>query len=184
VFLLSKIIAVAFVIVAMLAVAMASGITFQLIKGARIDVGYYLIKLSLFVGLPALMFGVLAIFLQTVVNRKFVGLLLMLALLGYLAFAPEFGITNNLLLPFTIPDPGMRHGYADVLPALWFAGYWCGIAVLLAVASHLLWVRGAGTLWTRLRFAPRAVTPAAAVLAVLALLGTAATAAHVSGVLL
>jgi hypothetical protein len=54
--------------------------------------------------------------------------------------------------------------------------------VLLAVASHLIWVRGAGTLWTRLRHLH--VTPAAAVLAVLALLGTAATAAHISGVLL
>jgi ABC-2 type transport system permease protein len=174
VFLLSKIIAVAVVILALLAVAMATGVTFQLYKGAEsIDVGYYLIKLSLFVGLPALMYGVLAIFIQTVVNRKFVSLLLMLALLGIIGYADEVGITNKLLLPFSIP----YRGYANLLPSLLYAGYWTSIALLIGLASHLLWVRGAGSLWTRIKCVR--ITPAAAVIAVLALAGTAATAGYI-----
>ncbi len=180
VFLASKIIAVALVILALLAVAMTTGVTFQLIKGAEsIDVGYYLIKLLMFVGLPALMYGVLAIFVQTVVNRKFVGLLIMLALLGVVAFAPEIGIQHRLLWLFTIPDPGMSPGYAAYIPSLWYAAYWSSIAVLIAMASYLLWVRGSASLWTRIKHAYRPLTPAAALVAVLSIAGTAATGGYI-----
>jgi ABC-2 type transport system permease protein len=179
IFLLSKIIAVALVVFALLAVGMISGIVFQLIMRAEsIDVGYYLLKLILVVGLPALMYGVLAILIQTVVNRKFVGLLLMLAVLGLMAFADELHIDRFLHL-FAIPDPGMVPGYEVFGKSLWFAGYWTGIAVLIAIASYLIWVRGAASLWTRLARAHRSITPRAAVIALLALGGAAATGGYI-----
>jgi ABC-2 type transport system permease protein len=179
IFLLSKIIAVALVILGLLAVGIITGIVFQLImKAQSIDIGYYLLKLILVVGLPALMYGVLAILIQTVVNRKFVGLLLMLAVLGVMAFADEIGIDRFLHL-FAIPDPGMAPGYGVFSKSLWFAGYWTGIAVLIAIASYLIWVRGAASLWTRLARAPRSITPRAALIAVLALGGAAAAGGYI-----
>lgn len=149
VFLASKIIAMTLVIVALLTIATTTGIVFQLIMSAeRIDVGLYLIKLGMLVGLPALLYGVLAIFVQTVVNRKFVGLLIMLAVLCVMSIAPTL-IKNPLLLLFTIPDPGIASGDAFVSSML-LAGYWISIAMLIAIASHLLWVRGSASLWTRI----------------------------------
>lgn len=149
VFLASKIIAMTLVIVALLTIATTTGIVFQLIMSAeRIDVSLYLIKLEMLVGLPALLYGVLAIFVQTLVNRKFVGLLIMLAVLCVMSIAPTL-IDNHLLLLFTIPDPGIASGDAFVRSML-LAGYWISIAVLIAIASHLLWVRGSASLWTRI----------------------------------
>jgi ABC-2 type transport system permease protein len=183
VFLASKIIATGLVILALLGVGMATGIVFQWMKGSEsIDVAFYLIKLPLIVGLPALMYSMLAIFIQTVVNRKFVGLLIMLALLCVVGFAADFGLDNPLLTLFTIPDaelPGTQAYARFFLYSLWFAVYWTGIAVLVGVASYLLWVRGSGSLWTRMRLAHQAVTPAVAVIAAIAFVGTAATAGYI-----
>jgi hypothetical protein len=150
VFLASKIIATTVVIVALLTIAITTGIVFQLLRGAEsIDVGLYLIRLGMFVGLPALLYGVLAVFVQTVVNGKFAGLLIMLAVLCVMTLAPAF-VDNPLLLLFTIPDPGISSDYSAYIPSFLVAGYWTSIALLIAIASHLLWVRGTASLWARL----------------------------------
>jgi hypothetical protein len=175
VFLASKLIAMTLVIVTLLTIAISTGIVFQLIKGAEsIDIGLHLIKLGMFVGLPALLYGVLSVFVQTVVNRKFVGLLIMLAVLSVMSLAPGL-ISNPLLLPFTIPDPGMTSDYSAYIRSLWVAGYWTSIALLIAMVAHLLWVRGTASLWTRLERVHDPVMQAAALVAVLAVAGFAAT---------
>jgi hypothetical protein len=181
VFFLSKIVAVALVIVALLAVALITGIVFQLANGSGIEIGSYLIALPLEVGFPALMYAVLAILIQTVVNRKFVGLLLILAVLAFVGFASELGIESKLLVPFTIPEVPLSEINLQffIVRALWFAGYWTCVATLMAIAAYLLWVRGAGSLWTRIRRARLAVTPAVALIAGIALTGAAATAGYI-----
>jgi hypothetical protein len=183
VFVISKIVATAFVILTLLGVGMATGIAFQLVKGSEsIELALYLIKLTLIVGLPALMYSVLAVFIQTVVDQKFVGLLIMLAVLCVAGFASDLGIENPLLQLFNIPDaefPGTGVYLRFFLYPLTFAAYWTGVTVLIAVASYLIWVRGSGSLWTRIRNAPHALTPALACVAAIAFLGTAATAGYI-----
>ena len=182
VFLISKIVAVALVILALLAVAMTTGIVFQLVRGAsEIAIGPYLIKLVLLVGLPALMFGVLAILIQTVVNQKFVGLLLMLVVLGLVGAAEDLGIKNELIMLFYIPDVPLTniHMRDFLIRSLWFAGYWSCVTALIATAAYLIWVRGAASLWTRIGRAHLAITPALVVIAGLALAGTAATGGYI-----
>jgi hypothetical protein len=181
VLLTSKIAAVALVILALLAAAMASGIVFQLVRGAsEIAVSSYLITLILLIGLPALMFGVLAIFIQTVVNQKLVGLLLMLVVLILVAVADAYGI-NKLVVLFEIPDVPLTEINLSyfVIRSLWYAGYWTCVSVLIAVATYLIWVRGNGSLWVRIRRAHLAVTPAVVLIAVMALAGAAGIAGYI-----
>src|SRR5206468_3103394 len=51
--------------------------------------------------------------------------------------------------------------------------------VLVALAAHLLWVRGTGSLWTRIKQAPLAITPAVASVAGVALAGAAGAAGYI-----
>jgi ABC-2 type transport system permease protein len=183
VFLVSKIAAVALVILALLCVVMVTGIAFQLLNGVTdIEIGFYLVKLLLVIGLPALMFGVFAILVQSVVNQKYLGLLILLAVLVALPFASYVGIENKLFVPFELPDVPLsdlnRYGHF-LARTLWFAAYWLCVAVLIAIAAHLVWVRGAGSLWTRMKRARHAVTPAVASLAGVALAGTAASGGYI-----
>ena len=180
---MSKILAVVLVIVALLAVAMITGIVFQLFNGITdIDIGIYLVKLFLEIGLPAVLFGVLAILIQTVVNQKFVGLLVMIAVLVCVPFASVVGIENQLLVLFDLPDIPLsdmdRYGHY-LSGAMWFAAYWTCVAVLIAIGAYLIWIRGTGSLWTRIKRAHLSVTPAVASIAGVALAGTAATAGYI-----
>jgi hypothetical protein len=140
------------------------------------------VKLGLVVGLPALMLGVLAMLVQTVTNQRFVGLLIMLVLLVAIPSAGLIGIENPLLLPLRVPDFVLsdmnRYGHF-LARTLWFCIYWGCITVLVGLAAHLLWVRGTGTLWSRLKQAPLAITPAVASVAGVALAGAAGAAGYI-----
>jgi ABC-2 type transport system permease protein len=183
VFLISKIIAIAFTVLTLLVVLTIVGIAYQLIRGITdIEIGFYLVKLGLVVGLPALMLGVLAILVQTVTNQRFVGLLIMLMLLVAIPSAGLIGIENPLLLPFRVPDFTLsdmnRYGHY-LARTLWFCAYWGCMTVLVALAAHLIWVRGTGSLWTRIKQAPLAITPAVASVAGVALAGAAGAAGYI-----
>jgi ABC-2 type transport system permease protein len=183
VFVTSKIIAIAFTVLILLVVLTIVGIGYQLIRGITdIEIGFYLVKLGLVVGLPALMFGVLAMLVQTMTNQRFVGLLIMLALVIAIPSAGLIGIENPLLLPLRIPDFVLsdmnRYGHF-LARTLWFCAYWGCITVLVALATHLIWVRGTGSLWTRIKQAPLAITPAIASVAGVALAGAAGAAGYI-----
>jgi hypothetical protein len=49
----------------------------------------------------------------------------------------------------------------------------------MAIVAYLLWVRGAGSLWTRIRHARLLVTPAVALIVGIALTGAAATGGYI-----
>ena len=183
VFFLAKLVAVALVLLLLLVVIMAAGIAFQLANGITdIDFGFYLVKMLLMAGLPALMFAVLAMLIQTVVNQKFIGLLIALAVVLAAAFAPGIGIDSYLLRLFELPEVPLsdlnRYGHY-LARALWFAAYWTCVTVLVGVATYLIWLRGTGSLWTRVKRAHLAITPAVASVAGVALAGTAASAGYI-----
>src|SRR5262249_35983770 len=106
----------------------------------------------------------------------------MLAVIVAVLSAAKTGIGDPLLALFQIPDFVLsdmnRYGHF-LSRALWFAAYWGGLAVLVAVAAPLPWVRGTGSLWTRIKQAPRAMTPAVASVAGVALAGTAAAGGYI-----
>ncbi|MBF9221245.1 M1 family aminopeptidase [Hymenobacter ruricola] len=174
----SRFLALGLVAGAWLVLLMAAGGTAQvLLGGTAPEVGLYL---QTFFGLQwveCLLFALLALLVHVLVNQKFIGHLVVLAVYGFLVFAPVLGIEHKLLVFSASP----RWTYTDMAgfgptlaPWLWFKGYWAAWALLLAVAGVLFWVRGreAGVA-TRLQLARRRFTGSLVRVAAVAAVGIA-----------
>ncbi len=86
---------------------------------------------------------------QTIVNNKYVGYTVMIIFYVVVYIAPDaLGLHHVLLkydgtVPYTYSD---MNGYGHfVAPLAWLNGYYMAGALLLAVLTNLLWVRGAET---------------------------------------
>jgi ABC-type transport system involved in multi-copper enzyme maturation permease subunit len=142
---------------------MLAGITTQLLMGHHDLQPLLWLQILFGLGLPKfLLFGVLAIAVHVLVNQKFLGHLLALAAYAVMLFGPKFGLEHHLLRYATSPDwtfsdiAGFRGG---LMPWAWFTLYWAGWALLLAMGTRLLWVRGVeGGTGARWRMAKARVT--------------------------
>jgi ABC-2 type transport system permease protein len=172
----SKLFALMLVQVLVVLTIFAAGIIVQIAQG------YYHFQLSLYfrelllnrlTGLWILC--VLAIFVQTLVNNKYLGHFVMVLYIVATLALPPAGFQDYLYRfgqtpPVTYSD---MNGYGPFLqPLIWFRLYWAIGAVLLAIITNLLWIRGTDTNWrTRMGLAKerfsRASLAAAAVCAVL-----------------
>ncbi|GAB3229568.1 M1 family aminopeptidase [Hymenobacter seoulensis] len=101
-----------------------------------------------------LLLCVLAMLVQVLVNNKYVGHFVMV--LYYVAniFRGQLGLNHHLLDYGGNPDIpySAMNGYGHFVQGfVWFKVYWAAFAVLLAVLSNLLWVRGteASLSWRR-----------------------------------
>jgi ABC-2 type transport system permease protein len=136
-------------------IVIACGIGVQLARGyTHLELPLYLagagLQLVGFVQLCAL-----ALFIQTLVNHRYVGYLVMIVYYLATLFMPILGFEHNLYR-FS-GDPGYEYsdmnGFGPFLgPWAWFNLYWSLAAVLLALLSSLLWPRG-GETRLRLRLA-------------------------------
>ena len=170
----AKVCALVVVVAALLATTIVTGMGVQAWYGYyNFEVGLYLRGLFLVAGIPFLLAAVLAVFLQVATNNRYLGFLLMLLyfISGPVLSAWDF---NHYLYQYG-RAPGAPYsdmnGYGHfVQPLFWFHLYWAFGAGMLAVAIHLLWVRGvAASLRDRLRFARQRFTPPVrAALAILA----------------
>jgi ABC-2 type transport system permease protein len=135
----------------------------------QVSMGYYEFELGVYARVlfeirltDYLLFALLALFVQVVVNQKYVGHLIAVIAYVLVAFGPQFGIEPGLLVYGS--DPGwaysdMRGLEPFIGPWLLFKLYWAAWALLLAVAAKLLWPRGTERgLGTRLRLARRRLT--------------------------
>ncbi|MDO1450791.1 ABC transporter permease [Rhodocytophaga aerolata] len=125
---------------------MAAGI------GMQVGMGYHKVEIGLYVqvlfGLQLidyLLFALLALVVHIVVNQKYSGYVVVLLVLGFIAFPATFGVEHPMLI--FGKDPGwwytdMRGFGPTLVPWLWFKLYWIAWALLLAVAARLLWARG------------------------------------------
>ena len=109
-----------------------------------------------------LLFAVLALVVQGLVNQKCLGHLAALIVYGVIVFAARLGIEHQLLVYGSGPEwsyTDMRGFGPSLGPWLWFKLYWAAWALLLAVVARLLWVRGMeGGLASRLQLARRRFT--------------------------
>ncbi|HEX8153556.1 MAG TPA: M1 family aminopeptidase, partial [Thermoanaerobaculia bacterium] len=138
--------ALAMMIVALQAVLMASGLLIQVAAGYfRFELGLYL---EIVFGLQLtryLLFAALAMLVHVVVDNKYFGHLLAVLCYLWTMFAGRLGVAHNLLVYGS--DSGWVYsdvsGFGPFLgPVLWFRLYWAGWALLFAVLSSLLWMRG------------------------------------------
>jgi ABC-type transport system involved in multi-copper enzyme maturation permease subunit len=158
-FLLPKLLAILTVMLAMGLVTIGGAIGVQLAKGfTRIEPGHYLIWYLAPWFADMVLFAVLALFVQTLVPHKFVGLLVMLLYYVAQSTLPTMGWDDHLYLYATTPPVplsdmnglGQFAGYAA-----WFRAYWFSCAVLLLVLAYGLWRRGnSAPLAMRLRRLP------------------------------
>lgn len=92
-----------------------------------------------------LLFAVLAFLVHVVVNQKYVALLVVLVAYTCIVFAFLLGVEHNLLVYGASPGwsfTDMRGFGPSLGPWLWFKLYWAAVALLLALATRLFWVRG------------------------------------------
>jgi ABC-2 type transport system permease protein len=146
---LGKFLGLGLVIVVWMAFFMAAAMLIQVYLGyPRFNVRLYLAALFGFQLADYLLFALLVLAVQTVVNQKYLGYGVALAAYGCIVFAPTLGIEHKLLIYAS--DLGwsyspMRGFGPSVWPWLWFKLYWAAWALLLAVAARLFLVRGKET---------------------------------------
>jgi ABC-2 type transport system permease protein len=147
----SKLFALMLVQVLVVLSIMLAGLTVQIGQGYfHFEFGFYARELFLNRLTELWILCVLAMFVQTVVNNKYLGHFVMVLYIvatialppaGFQDFLYRFGQTP----PVTHSD---MNGYGPFLGALvWFRLYWGAAAILLAIATDLLWVRGTDTTW-------------------------------------
>ena len=148
---LSKLTALAFVSLMVLAVTMICGILMQTVMGFyRYDLLQYFQELFLITFPGIMIYALLALFVQTLVPNKFVGHAVVIGAFVIQPILFNFGLENTLYLfgstpQYTYSDMN-RYGHF-VQAIVWSLVYWGAIAALLGVLSILFARRGADTSW-------------------------------------
>ena len=173
VLLLGKFLGLALVLAAFMIVLMLVGMLAQVIIGyTHFQVG---LSLGILFGLQLpeyLIFALLALVLQVVVNQKYVALLTTVVAYALIVFSGLLGLHHHLLIYGSGPGwsyTDMRGFGPSLPPWAWFKLYWAAWALMLGVVARLLWVRGRESgLRARFRIARYRLTRATVATAVLA----------------
>ncbi|HEX8905166.1 MAG TPA: ABC transporter permease, partial [Longimicrobiaceae bacterium] len=143
---LGKLLGLALVLAAWMALLALAGVLVQLRMGYhRFEPGLYLKVLFGLQLAQYLLFAVLALVVQGLVNQKYVGHLAALVAYAAILFAGRLGLGHHLLVYASAPRwyyTDMRGFGPSLGPWLWFTVYWAAWALLLAVVARVLWVRG------------------------------------------
>lgn len=151
VLLASKLLALMLVQVLVVATIMAAGLVVQIAQGYHhFEFSLYFRELFLNRLTELWIVCVLAIFIQTLVNNKYLGHFVMVLYIVATIALPPAGFQDFLYRfgeapPATYSD---MNGYGPFLqPLIWFRLYWGIAAVLLVIVTNLLWVRGTESGW-------------------------------------
>lgn len=143
---LPKIIAIFLVLLIVNIGGMATGIVFQLIKGAeQLGIDQYIARFILPSAIEAALIAILAVFAQVVSPNKYVGWGLMMVWFIGGIFLSNLGYENMLYSYAEGPqEPLSDMNGADGfwVGAYWARLYWACFAILLMVIAHSLWPRG------------------------------------------
>lgn len=153
-FVIPKIMAITLVLLASYLVAALTAILFQLFHGYT-DVSWsaYLLWFVLPGLITAVQLAALAVFVQALVPHKFMGWAVMLIYVVASVTMSTIGFEHNLYNyggESGVPLSDMNGMGRFWIGRAWFHAYWLAFALMLLVATHLLWRRGAET-----RLAPR-----------------------------
>jgi ABC-2 type transport system permease protein len=147
----SKLLALMLVQVLVVLTIMLAGLTVQIVQGYyHFQLGLYARELFLNRLTELWILCVLAMFVQTVVNNKYLGHFVMVLYIVATIALPPAGFQDYLYRFGQTPSVmySDMNGYGPFLAALvWFRLYWGVAAILLAIVTSLLWVRGTDTTW-------------------------------------
>src|SRR5262244_535089 len=147
----SKLAALMLIQVLVVLVILAAGIVVQASHGYyRFEFALYFKNLFAIVLIRLWILCALAMLVHTVVNHKYLGhFVMVLYLIATIAMGP-LGLEDYLhrygqVPSFTYSDMNKFGPYAR--PLFWFELYWAIAAVILAILTNLLWVRGTESSW-------------------------------------
>ncbi|MDQ3556579.1 MAG: hypothetical protein M3409_07350 [Gemmatimonadota bacterium] len=172
----AKLTALGLMVAVLQGVILVAGVLTQAAKGYfNFELGLYARSLFGLQLVDYLLLCVLVMLIHVLVNHKYMAHLLVVLYFVATLFMGQLGLEHNLYRFGS--DAGITYsdmnGYGPFLvPFFWFKAYWAAWALLLAVLTNLLWVRGQETAggW-RLRLARmRFRRPAAAAVSVAGLL--------------
>jgi len=147
----SKLLALMLMQVLVVLTIMLAGLTVQIAQGYyHFQLGLYARELFLNRLTELWILCVLAMFVQTVVNNKYLGHFVMVLYIVATIALPPAGFQDYLYRFGQTPSVTYSdmNGYGSFLAALvWFRLYWGVAAILLAIVTSLLWVRGTDTTW-------------------------------------
>jgi ABC-2 type transport system permease protein len=147
----SKLFALMLVQVLVVLSIMLAGLTVQFGQGYHhFELGLYFRELFLNRLTELWILSVLAIFIQTVVNNKYLGHFVMVLYIVATIALPPAGFQDYLYRFGETPTVTYSdmNGYGPFLAQLvWFRVYWGIGAILLAIVTNLLWVRGTDSNW-------------------------------------
>jgi ABC-2 type transport system permease protein len=180
----SKGVALGALVLALHAAAGATAIGVQLYRGyTHLEIGLYLRGLFLESAPIFLFIAALCLFVQVMVNHKFLGWLVSLSVYIAGQVLPAMRLENHLYRFASAPEAPYSdmNGYGHfVQPLAWFYLYWAFVCAVLVGLANLLWVRGTeSSLRLRLRLARQRLAPAAAASLLVALAGAAGTGAWI-----
>lgn len=180
VFIVSKFLAMCVVIVSLAVVIIVAAVISQLFQGYTVfEFGQYAIRGFVELIVPPILLAALAIFLQVVLNNRWLGMAAMMVFFVVSLVMSQVGF-DHALYRYGFPPTGPwsdMNGYGHFLGiALWYSLYWSFVALLLLVLAYQLWSRGALTpIWSRLGGLFGRFSPATAGLAAAALIGAGLT---------
>ncbi|MBV9747208.1 MAG: hypothetical protein JO157_00185, partial [Acetobacteraceae bacterium] len=179
-YVIPKSLAVMLVLFSTLLISVAGGMLMQLYHGyTDFELGKYLLWYVLPTTVDFTLLAVLAVFIQALSPHKFVGWGLMVLYLITRVTFRNLGWGDALFNYSAHPEAplsDMNGAGSFWIGAWWFRLYWSAFAVLLLVAAHALWRRGAETrLGPRFRRLPSRLRGSAGVVAAAALGVFAAT---------
>jgi aminopeptidase N len=178
-----KIVAIFLVLLAVNLAAMATGLFYQLVEGAReAGIPQYLGWFILPAAIDGLLIAILAVFFQVLSPNKYVGWGLMFVWFVGSIFLNNMGYSNPL---YTYDNsPSVPLSDFSGAGSFWFGQavlqfYWLCFGLFLAVVAHLIWPRGTDLgLGVRFRRARNFATAPVIATAAVALVAMAATGAY------
>ncbi len=180
---LPKMVAIFVVLLIVNLAAMATGLFYQLVQGAReIGIAQYLGWFIIPAAIDGLLIAVLAVFVQVLSPNKYVGWGILFVWFVGGIFLSNMGYSNPLYTYDASPSVPL----SDFVGAgnFWKGAavlqfYWFCFAVILAVAAHLIWPRGTDLgLRVRLKRARKFATTPTLAIAGIAAVAMAATGAY------
>jgi ABC-2 type transport system permease protein len=160
----SKLLALMLAQVLLLATVLICGLLVQAAQGYHhYELGLYLTDLFLRRLISFWILCVVAMLVHTIVNHKYLGHFVMVLYFIATIAVPQMNFQDYLyrigILPTVVYSD--MNGYGPyVAPTIWFGLYWGIGAVLMAICTNLLWVRGTdANLVSRLRLVRARLTP-------------------------
>ena len=148
-FVVPKVLAITLVLTASYVVAVATSMLFQLFHGyTHLEPMAYLLWFIVPGVISALLLAMLAVFVQALVPHKFMGWAVMLVYLVASITLNTIGFEHNLYNyggASEVPLSDMNGMGRFWVGRAWFQAYWLAFGLMLLVATHLLWRRGAET---------------------------------------